>query len=107
MKIDNFFTSHVRTSCSILVFATLVVLLAACGGTTSGSGTASSTGGTTPASSGSGYGGYGHGGAVTPTTSSSGTLIKTATVTVNGASKSVLTNTQGMTLYYRTSDAPP
>jgi predicted lipoprotein with Yx(FWY)xxD motif len=105
------FTSHTRfrTLCSLLVLATFVFILAACGGTTSGSGTAYSTGGTTPTTSSSnGSGGrYGHGGGTTPTASTSGSVIKTATVTVNGTSKSVLTNSQGMTLYYRTSDAPP
>jgi predicted lipoprotein with Yx(FWY)xxD motif len=108
MMYSTLFTSYARTRtwCSILVLAALVVLLAACGGTTSGSGTASSTGGTTPTSSGGG-GRYGYGGGITPTTSTSGSLIKTATVTVNGVSESVLTNTQGWTLYYRTSDAPP
>lgn len=108
MMYRTLFTSRARgrTWCSILVLASLVILLAACGSTTSGSGTASSTGGTTPTSSGGG-GRYGYGGGSTPTTSSSGNVIKTATVTVNGASESVLTNAQGMTLYYRTSDAPP
>jgi predicted lipoprotein with Yx(FWY)xxD motif len=32
--------------------------------------------------------------------------IKTATLTVGGKSMTVLTNAQGMTLYYRTSDTP-
>jgi predicted lipoprotein with Yx(FWY)xxD motif len=105
---NTFITSYTRTRtlCSILVFATLVVLLAACGSTTSGSGTASSTGGTTPTSSGSG-GRYGYGGGTTPTANTSSSVIKTATVTVNGTSESILTNAQGLTLYYRTSDAPP
>ena len=30
-----------------------------------------------------------------------------STATVNGASVTILTNAQGLTLYYRTSDAPP
>ena len=80
-----------RTWCTILVLATLVVLFAACGSNTSGYG----------------GGGYGSGGGTTPTTSSSGSLIKTATATVNGTSETILTNAQGLTLYYRTSDAPP
>ncbi len=47
-------------------------------------------------------------GGSTPTaTSGSNTLIHTATATVKGASKTILTNAQGMTLYYRTSDNPP
>jgi predicted lipoprotein with Yx(FWY)xxD motif len=93
------------------VVATLVVLLAACGSSTSGSGgttsTTSAAQNTTPTTS-SGYGGgrYGSGG-TTPTASSSTSLIKTATATVNGTSETILTNSQGLTLYYRTSDMPP
>jgi predicted lipoprotein with Yx(FWY)xxD motif len=93
-----------RAWCTVLVVATLVLFLAACGSTTGSSG----SGGTTPTSSGSGYAGgkYGNGG-TTPTASSTGSLIKTATATVNGASETILTNAQGLTLYYRTSDVPP
>jgi len=82
-----------RAWCIILMLATLVLFLAACGSTTS---------------SGSGYGGgkYGSGG-TTPTASSTGSLIKIATATVNGTSQTILTNAQGLTLYYRTSDVPP
>ncbi len=110
--LNNFFTLHarIRTLCSIFVFATLVVLLAACGSNTSESGTTSSAGGTTPTTSSSsvyGGGGYGSGGGITPTSSSSGSLIKTATVTVNGTSETILTNAQGLTLYYRDTDVPP
>jgi predicted lipoprotein with Yx(FWY)xxD motif len=39
--------------------------------------------------------------------SSSGSLIQTATATVNGKSETILTTAQGRTLYYRTSDVPP
>jgi predicted lipoprotein with Yx(FWY)xxD motif len=39
--------------------------------------------------------------------SSSGSLIKTATATAHGTSKTILTTAQGLTLYYRTSDVPP
>src|SRR5256885_11738901 len=105
------FTSFMRTRilCSIIAFVLLVVLVAACGSntgsTTSGSGTTPSTGGTTPTTSNGGR--YGSGGGTTPTTSSTGSVIKTATATVNGASVTILTNAQGLTLYYRTSDAPP
>src|SRR6266851_3839900 len=83
-----------RAWCIILMLATLVLFLAACGSTTS---------------SGSGYGGggYGGGGGTTPTASSTGSLIKTATATVNGTSQTILTNAQDLTLYYRTSDVPP
>jgi predicted lipoprotein with Yx(FWY)xxD motif len=99
-----------RIWCTILLFAALVVLLAACGGTRSGSGTVSTTGGTTPTTSNSSNGGggrYGYGGGTNPTANTSGSDIKTATVAVNGKSESILTNAQGLTLYYRTSDAPP
>ncbi len=44
--------------------------------------------------------------ASTPTTSgTTPALIKTATATVKGQSVTILTNAQGMTLYYRTSDS--
>jgi predicted lipoprotein with Yx(FWY)xxD motif len=112
--LSNLSPSHVkiRAWCWALVVAPLVVLLAACGSSTGGS--ASSTGATTPTtstaqnttpttSSGGRYGG----GGTTPTASSSGNLIKTATATVKGTSQTILTNVQGMTLYYRTSDVPP
>jgi predicted lipoprotein with Yx(FWY)xxD motif len=91
-----------RAWCIVLMVATLVLFLAACGSNTSSSG----SGGTTPTSSGYGGGRYGSGG-TTPTASSTSNLIKTATATVNGASKTILTNGQGLTLYYRTSDVPP
>lgn len=39
------------------------------------------------------------------TGSSGSAVIKTATATINGASKTILTNTQGMTLYYFTPDS--
>src|SRR5712692_9375653 len=93
-----------RAWCCALVVAVLVVLLAACGGSTNtgGSSTAQNT---TTTTSGNGYGGgrYGSGG-TTPTASSSGGVIKTATATVNGTSETILTNAQGLTFYYRTSD---
>ena len=108
---NTLLNSHIkiRTWCSMLACVVLVVLVAACGSTTgyttSGSGTTATSGGTTPATSNGGR--YGSGGGTTPTTSSSGSVIKTATATVNGASVTLLTNAQGMTLYYRTTDAPP
>jgi predicted lipoprotein with Yx(FWY)xxD motif len=96
-----------------LVALVVLVLLAACGSNTStGSTTApyatsNTSAGSTPTTSGGRYGnGYGNGG-TTPTVSSSGSLIKTATATVNGTSKTILTTAQGLTLYYRTSDVPP
>ena len=94
---------------SLLIFGALVLLLAACG-SSSGSGsagttpTATSAQNTTPTSSGSGR--YGNGSA-TPTASSSNNLIKTSTATVSGKSETILTNAQGMTLYYNTTDKPP
>jgi predicted lipoprotein with Yx(FWY)xxD motif len=90
-----------------------LVLLAACGSTTSTGSTAApnaasnTSAGSTSTSSGSRYGsGYGNGG-TTPTVSSSGSLVQTATATVKGTSETILTNAQGMTLYYRTIDRPP
>ena len=90
-----------------------LVLLAACGSnpstgsTAAPNATSNSSAGSTPTSSGGRYGnGYGNGG-TTPTVSSSGSHIQTATATVSGKSETILTNTQGMTLYYRTTDMPP
>lgn len=113
MLSGHLYLSHatMRSWRCAFVAATLVVLLAACGSSTSGSGgttpTTSAAQNTTSTTS-SGYGGgrYGSGG-TTPTASSSGSLIKTATATVNGTSETILTNSQGLTLYYRTSDVPP
>jgi predicted lipoprotein with Yx(FWY)xxD motif len=94
----------------LLALASLV-LLAACGSNTSTGSTtapaATSASGSTPTSNGGRYGnGYGSGG-TTPTVSSSGSLIQTASAMVSGKSETILTNAQGMTLYYRTTDAPP
>ena len=94
----------------LLALASLV-LLAACGSNTSTGSTAApsatSASGSTPTSNGGRYGsGYGNSG-TTPTVSSSGSLIQTSTATVSGKSETILTNAQGMTLYYRTTDAPP
>jgi predicted lipoprotein with Yx(FWY)xxD motif len=91
-----------------LVALVVLVLLAACGSNTStGSTTSNTSASSTPTSSGGRYGnGYGNRG-TTPTVSSSGSLIKTATATVNGTSKTILTTAQGLTLYYRTTDVPP
>jgi predicted lipoprotein with Yx(FWY)xxD motif len=90
-----------------------LLLLAACGSNTSTGSTAApnatsnTTASSTPTSSGGRYGsGYGNG-STTPTVSGSGSLIQTATATVKGASETILTNAQGMTLYYRTIDMPP
>lgn len=70
----------------ITLLLVLSLLLAACGSSSSsGSG---STGGSTP----------------TTAPATSGPVIKTATATVKGASQTILTNAQGMTLYYFTPD---
>jgi predicted lipoprotein with Yx(FWY)xxD motif len=76
----------------VTLLLVLSLLLAACGssgsnsyGSSSGAG---STGGSTPTTA--------------PTTSAP--VIKTATATVKGASQTILTNAQGMTLYYFTPD---
>ena len=89
----------------------LTLMLAACSSSTStstgsyGSGSATpptattntGTTGTTPTSPGKVY--------ATPTTGTSGaTTIKTASATVNGKSVTILTDAQGMTLYYFTPD---
>jgi predicted lipoprotein with Yx(FWY)xxD motif len=99
-----------RTWPVALVAAAFMLLIAACGSTTSGSGSSSSptasSQNTTPTSSSGGRYGYG-GGGTTPAASSSSSMLKTATATVGGKSETVLSNAQGMTLYYRTSDAPP
>ena len=96
-----------------LVALVVLVLLAACGSntstgaTTAPNATSNSTTSSTPTSSGGRYGnGYGNGGK-TPTVSSSGALIQTATVTVKGKSETILTTAQGRTLYYRTTYMPP
>jgi predicted lipoprotein with Yx(FWY)xxD motif len=80
-----------------LGFAAVVLLLAACGGSGSGS-TA------TPAP------GTGSTATATPGTSSTATptptpIIRTATATVNGKSTTILTDAHGMTVYYFTPDS--
>ncbi len=83
--------------------AILAVLFVACGSDTSNTG---STGGNTPPAT------------ATPTTAATSTtaatptpatntdaLIKTAQVTISGKQETVLTNAQGMTLYYLTTDS--
>jgi predicted lipoprotein with Yx(FWY)xxD motif len=88
-----------------------LLLLAACGSNTTTTGSPAApnapAAGSTPTSSGGRYGnGYGNGG-TTPTVSSSGALIQTATAAVSGKSETILTTAQGRTLYYRTTDMPP
>ena len=99
-----------RARFSLLALLALV-LLAACGNTTTTGSTAAptATSNTTASSTttSSRYGkGYGSGSS-TPTASSSGQLIQTAMASVAGKSEAILTNAQGMTLYYRTTDRPP
>ena len=94
---------------SLTVFVILSFVLAACGSSSTSTGSSGSTsnGATaTPTSSSSG-GGYGYPTtSPSPTTSTGSTsaLIHTATATIKGVSETILTNAQGMTLYYRTSD---
>jgi predicted lipoprotein with Yx(FWY)xxD motif len=99
-----------RARFSLLALVALV-LLAACGNTTTTGSTAAptATSNTTASSTttSSRYGkGYGSG-STTPTASSSGQLIQTAMATVNGKAETILTTAQGLTLYYRTTDRPP
>jgi len=63
----------------------MVALFAVACGSSSYTTTGSSSGGTTP---------------TTASSSNSAALLKTASVTVNGQSVTILTNAQGMTLYY-------
>lgn len=104
----------IRRSFAIIFSLFIMVAIAACGSTSTGTGstygggnttsTTQTSTGSTQTSTGSSCGRYCTG--VTPTTSSSGSAvsIKTATMTVQGKTVTVLTNAQGMTLYYRVSD---
>ncbi|HZU70747.1 MAG TPA: hypothetical protein VFA09_25965 [Ktedonobacteraceae bacterium] len=67
----------------------IAMLIAACGNSTS---------------SGSRYGSSGAGSTPTAGSNGSTSIIKTASMTINGKTETILTNAQGMTLYYRTSD---
>ena len=76
----------------------VMLLVSACGSSTTTGSSSTSTTGTqsTPTASTQ---------AATPTTSTtSSAVIKTATATVNGKSETILTNANGMTLYYFTPD---
>jgi predicted lipoprotein with Yx(FWY)xxD motif len=70
----------------IALLLSMTLLVAACGSTSSSK--------------------YGYGGGTTPTAApnNSTSILKTASVTVNGKSATILTNAQGMTLYYFTAD---
>src|SRR5258706_10426775 len=91
----------------------LALTIAACGSTTTGSSGSGGYGGntnasqtpTTSASSGSSCGRYCTSSTPTAPATGSGLLIKTASATISGKSVTILTNAQGMTLYYRTSDS--
>ena len=109
MMHSNFVFSSMATRawfCALVV--STLVLVVACGSSTTTTTAPSTTAPSSTATSSGGRYGYG-GGNTTPTssTSSSSNLIKTATATVSGKSVPILTNAQGMTLYYRTSDMPP
>ncbi|HLZ23754.1 MAG TPA: hypothetical protein VKQ30_16710 [Ktedonobacterales bacterium] len=84
--------TYLALPATALVFA---LALAACGSATTGNTpTATATATTAPTST----------PAPTATAPASTALILTATVTVSGSSKAVLTNAQGLTLYYFTPD---
>ena len=96
---------------SLTFFVIVSFVLAACGSSSTATGSNSSSGATptaTSSSSGGGrYGGYPTtppSASPTATAGSTGALIHTATATIKGTSETILTNAQGMTLYYRTSD---
>ncbi len=81
---------HSRNALFLAMSVTLALFLVACGSSTGGGGNS---------------GRYGASGGSTSTPSSASALtIKTAALTIGGKSMTVLTNAQGMTLYYRTTD---
>lgn len=71
----------------------LALVATACGSTSTGSGPYGSSNPTTVP-------------ATTAPASGSAVVVKTASATVDGKSVTILTNAQGMTLYYRTTDTP-
>src|ERR1700726_4236134 len=79
----------IRRSLLITLGLLVTMFIAACGNSTS-------TGGP--------YGGSNAGSTPTVSGSGSASTIKTASATINGKAETILTNAQGMTLYYRTSD---
>lgn len=91
---------RIRYSTVLLVgpAVALTLALAACGATSSASGAAGSSGGlygssNTPAPT-----------ATSATSGSGSAMVATGTATVAGKSETILTNAQGMTLYYFTPD---
>ena len=96
----------IKRSIWVVLGLLLAIILVACGNTstsTSGGNTSPSPTATT-ASSSSSCGKYNVCTTPTANTSGSSVSIKTATATINGTSMTILTNAQGLTLYYRTSD---
>jgi predicted lipoprotein with Yx(FWY)xxD motif len=86
-----------RRSFVIAVGLLMAILLAACGSNTTTGGSPYGSGSTNPTPT--------TPPAATPTSGgSSSALIQTATATVKGQSETILTNAQGMTLYYFTPD---
>lgn len=83
-----------KSNRTALFLAFVPLALAACGSTTSTSGTAATTSPTPAASA-----------AASPAGATT-VVVKTGTATVSGASTTVLTDAQGATLYYRTGDGP-
>ncbi|GAC1465504.1 MAG: hypothetical protein PVS3B3_27350 [Ktedonobacteraceae bacterium] len=98
---------HTKTLFSLGFLIVLTCLLAACSSTSSSSYGSSSTASTatpdTSTATTTTTGKYN----ATPTTSTGNTnasTIKTTTATINGKAETILTNAQGMTLYYFTPD---
>ena len=100
---------YTKTLFSLGFLILLTCLLASCGSTSSSTtssyatSSATSTPDTSTTAPTTTIGKYG----VTPTTSTSNTnasTLKTTNATINGKAETILTNTQGMTLYYFTPD---
>lgn len=83
-------TTALRRTFLLAVGLVLMIIVSACGGTTS---TAST--GSTPTTASS-----------TPTTTANTATIQQAQATVNGKAETILTDAHGLTLYYFTPDAP-
>ena len=92
---------HSRNFLLFSVGLILAFILAACGASSGGSNTNTSNGNQTS----SGCGRYcGSSSTPTPANTGSAATIKTATMTVKGKSITALISSQGLTLYYNTSD---
>ncbi len=83
---------HLKRAFPFSIVLLLAMLVAACGGTSGSGGSTPTPAATTPAPV-----------ATTPAATST---VMTATATVNGQSTTILTNPQGMTLYYFKPDTP-